>query len=369
MKTDANVIPICNFIKNMIMSVTGIQAFVKLGIKIQEALNREAAQYDGLTKQQINLLLQVKKSGIENGWFTKEMVESAFYGIAEMLNENELKQWLETYLKSIDFDRKPKEVGIIMAGNIPAVGFHDFLCVLLSGNTAVIKTSSDDALLIPSISDLLISIDSSFSERINFIKAPRSKYDAVIATGSNNSARYFEQYFGKYPNIIRKSRTSVAILTGEETEKEIEGLAKDLFTYYGLGCRNVSKLLVTESFDVQRLIDGLIKYSSFLKNNVKYQNNIDYNKSIYIINKIPFLDGGSFLFKEDQSLHSPISVTFYEKFNSLEDIDSYIERNKDEIQCVVSSQISRGVSFGAAQHPKVWDYADKVDTMKFLLEL
>ena len=351
------------------MSVSGVTAFVKLGNQIQEALSREEGKFEGLTKQQINLLLQVKKSGIENGWFTKEMVESAFNGIIKMLDENQLKQWLKFYTNSIDFERKPKEVGVIMAGNIPAVGFHDFLCVLLSGNTAVLKTSSDDALLIPSIAELLISIEASFSERINILKTPRSKYDAVIATGSNNSARYFEQYFGKYPNIIRKSRTSVAILTGEETEQEIKGLAKDLFTYYGLGCRNVSKLLVTENFDVQRLIDGLIKYSGFLKNNGKYQNNIDYNKSIYIINKVPFLDGGTFLLKEDKGLHSPISVTFYERFDTLKDIDNYIEKNNSEIQCVVSPKIQGGLSFGEAQNPKVWDYADKVDTMKFLLEL
>ena len=351
------------------MSASRVKAFVELGSQIQEALSREEGKYEGLTKQQINLLLQVKKSGIENGWFTNDMVQSAFYGIIKMLNENQLRQWLESYVKSIDVENKPKDVGVIMAGNIPAVGFHDFLCVLLSGHKAVVKTSSDDALLIPSIAELLISIDASFSDRIHILKTPLSKYDAVIATGSNNSARYFEQYFGKYPNIIRKSRTSVAILTGEETEQEIEGLAKDLFTYYGLGCRNVSKLLVTGNFNPQELIGALIKECEFLKNNAKYQNNIDYNKSIYIINKVPFLDGGTFLFKEDQSLHSPISVTFYEKFDSIDEIDRYIERNNDEIQCVVSSQICRSVPFGEAQNPKVWDYADKVDTMKFLLEL
>ena len=351
------------------MSVSRVKAFVELGSQIQEALSREEGKYEGLTKQQINLLLQVKKSGMENGWFTNDMVQSAFYGIIKMLNENQLRQWLESYDKSIDVENISKDVGVIMAGNIPAVGFHDFLCVLLSGHKAVVKTSSDDALLIPSIAELLISIDESFSDRIHILQTPRSKYDAVIATGSDNSARYFEQYFGKYPNIIRKSRTSVAILTGEETEQEIEGLAKDLFTYYGLGCRNVSKLLVTGNFDPQKLIGAIIKKSEFLKNNAKYQNNIDYNKSIYIINKVPFLDGGTFLFKEDQSLHSPISVTFYEKFNSIDEIDRYIERNNDEIQCVVSSQICRSVPFGEAQNPKVWDYADKVDTMKFLLEL
>ena len=363
-------IPICNFtIKLFCMSWLGVKVFVELGNQIKEAFNREDGQYEGLTKQQVNLLLQVKKSGIENGWFSKQMVRSAFEGITKMLDEAQLKQWLEPYSQNIAIEKEPKEIGIIMAGNIPAVGFHDLLCVLLSGNTAVIKTSSDDALLIPSIAKLLISIDASLSERITILESSRSKYDAVIATGSNNSARYFEQYFGKYPNIIRKSRTSVAILTGEETEQEIEGLARDLFTYYGLGCRNVSKLLVTNNHDVQKLLDGLIKYSSYLKNNSKYQNNFDYNKSIYIINKVLFLDGGTFLFKEDENLHSPISVTFYQRFKSIDEIESYIERNRDEIQCVVSSQKSRGVVFGEAQNPKVWDYADKVDTMKFLLEL
>ena len=363
-------IPICNFVaKLFFMLASRVKAFVELGSQIHEALSREEGKYEGLTKQQINLLLQVKKSGIENGWFTKDMVQSAFYGIIKMLNENQLRQWLEPYVKSIDVENKSKDVGVIMAGNIPAVGFHDFLCVLLSGNKAVVKTSSDDALLIPSIAELLISIDASFSDRIHILKTPLSKYDAVIATGSNNSARYFEQYFGKYPNIIRKSRTSVAILTGEETEQEIEGLAKDLFTYYGLGCRNVSKLLVTGNFNPQKLIDALIKECEFLKNNGKYQNNIDYNKSIYIINKVPFLDGGTFLLKEDKGLHSPISVTFYETFDSLKAIENYIEENKSQIQCVVSSKVKGSVSFGDAQSPKVWDYADKVDTMKFLLEL
>ncbi len=351
------------------MSTEKLKSFIELGNQINDALTRKESDYEGLSKQQINLLVQIKKAGIENGWFSKEMVDRAFQGIVRMLNEDQLEKWIEPYIKEMNSVNEIKEVGIIMAGNIPAVGFHDLLCVLVSGHKAVVKTSSEDSLLIPGIVDLLISIDNSFSDKVIILKAPRSKYDAVIATGSNNSARYFEQYFGKYPHIIRKSRTSVAVLTGEETKQEISGLAKDLFTYYGLGCRNVSKLLVTKDFDIQKLINELIKHSDHLKSNGKYQNNIDYNKSILIINKEAFLDGGTFLLKEDKSLHSPISVTFYEQFDSINEISEYITTHENEIQCVVSPKIKRGVSFGEAQFPKVSDYADKVDTMQFLLSL
>ncbi|MAW66241.1 MAG: acyl-CoA reductase [Flavobacteriales bacterium] len=346
-----------------------IKSFVELGNQMKEALGREDGEFQGLNKQQINLLLQVRKSGLTNGWFTKKMVSKALDGIMEMLNEKHLEKWLDVYVEEIKKNRQNREVGLIMAGNIPAVGFHDFLCVLISGHTAVVKTSSDDECLIPSIADLLISIDSSFSNKINILSRPRSNYDAVIATGSNNSARYFNQYFGKYPNIIRKSRTSVAVLTGKESDGEISGLAKDMFTYYGLGCRNVSKLLVTKDFDSTKLIDELLKHTDFLKTNGKYQNNIDYNKSIFIINKVSFLDGGTFLLKEDKGLHSPIGVTFYEKFDSMEAVKKYVKENEDEIQCVVSSALDFGVPFGETQTPKVWDYADKIDTLEFLINL
>jgi hypothetical protein len=346
-----------------------VKGFVIFGEKIDEALSRQEGEYEGLTKQQINLLLQIKKSGLKNGWFTKKMVDSSLRGIIMMLDKYNLENWLKPYQEKINKNNNPKEIGLIMAGNIPAVGFHDFLCVIISGHIAVVKTSSDDSLLLPALSELLISIEPSFSSRINILKTPRSKYDAVIATGSNNSARYFKQYFGKYPNIIRKSRTSVAILTGDEKKEDIRGLANDMFSYYGLGCRNVSKLLVTKDFVPEKLIEELLNHTEFLKSNSKYQNNIDYYKSIYIINKTRFLDGGTFLLKEDAKLHSPISVTFYEKFDSLKSIENYLEQNKDELQCVVSPILSEGVGFGEAQLPRVWDYADKVNTMEFLMNL
>jgi len=353
----------------IIMLQTRIKAFVELGKQIQEALAREEGKFEGLSKEQINLLLQIKKSGMSNGWFTNEMVRNAFDGINKMLQDEELNGWLSSYKEKLELANEAKEVGIIMAGNIPAVGFHDFLCVLLSGHKAVVKTSSDDEVLIPAVAEILKSIDSTFENYIEVLNSPRKNYDAVIATGSNNSARYFEQYFGKFPNIIRKSRTSVAVLTGEESEEDIAGLAKDLFTYYGLGCRNVSKLLLVGDYDPKPLIDELLKHDEPLKMNGKYHNNIDYNKSIYIINRVPFLDGGTFLLKEDEGLHSPISVTFYQKFKDLAEVENYIETNHEQIQCVVSPKVKGGVNFGEAQSPKVSDYADKVDTMEFLLNL
>lgn len=344
-----------------------INAFVALGNQIKEALSRAEGKFEGLSKEQINLLLQIKKSGMDNGWFTNEMVRKALNGIVGMLTEDALTKWLANY--KISEVAEVKEVGVIMAGNIPAVGFHDFLCVLLSGHKVIAKTSSEDALLMPAIADMLISIDKDFAYKIEVLTKPRSKYDAVIATGSNNSARYFEQYFGKYPNIIRKSRTSVAVLTGDETPEEIAGLAKDLFTYYGLGCRNISKLLCLKGFDPKLLIDELLKHDQALKMNSKYQNNIDYNKSIYIINRVPFLDGGTFLLKKDEGLHSPISVTFYQEFEDLDAIEQYIKANEENLQCVVAAKLKNAVKFGEAQSPEVWDYADKVDTLEFLIGL
>lgn len=342
-----------------------INAFKQLGVLISNTIEAGEGGMDQLSKAQVNLLLQAKKAGLNNGWFRYDMVMNALGGISNMLDSNTLNEWVSTYTIS---PGSPKEVGIIMAGNIPAVGFHDLLCVLVSGNKAVVKLSSDDECLIPAIVDLLIEVDDSFTDKVEFLTKPLKKFDAVLATGSNNTARYFEQYFGKFPNIIRKSRTSVAIISGDETEEDISGLAKDLFTYFGLGCRNISKLLVKKGIDIEQLMIELSKHEKTLDHS-KYLNNLDYNKSIYIINRVPFLDGGRFLFKEDEGLHSPISVTFFEYYEDDSEVDTFLEKHKNEIQCVIGKKGDGRISFGKAQTPAVHDYADGVDTMEFLLNL
>lgn len=347
---------------------TRIKAFITLGDKIKEALLRAEGDYDGLSKAQISLLVNIKQAGFKNGWFTEKSVRKALNGICEILNEADVIEFASRYIDDLSKLKGGKEIGIIMAGNIPAVGFHDFLCVLLSGNTVVTKMSSDDEVLIPAIAQLLISIEDSFKDKIIISSVPRSTYDAVIATGSNNSARYFEQYFGKYPNIIRKSRTSIAVITGDETPEELVGLGKDIFTYFGLGCRNVSKVYLVGDVDITWLIDALVKEVADLDLS-KYQNNIDYYRSVYLLNKVKFLETKDFLFKEDEGLNSPISVTFFEKVDSISKVEEFIDQNKESIQCVVGAKINNGLAFGEAQNPNIWDFADNIDTMKFLISL
>jgi len=345
-----------------------IKAFVALGNQIEEALLRKEGEYEGLSKAQINLLLNVKQATFKNGWFTELSVRIALKGIVTILKEKGLVDFTSKYINELSTLKGGQDVGIIMAGNIPAVGFHDMFCVLLSGNVMVAKMSSDDEVLLPAIADLLISIDPIFKNQVIFSREPRSVYDAVIATGSNNSARYFEQYFGKYPNIIRKSRTSIAVINGRETAEELKEFSKDLFTYFGLGCRNVSKIFLVGDVDTTWLIDALVKHAVNLDLS-KYQNNLDYYRSVYLLNKVKFLDAGNFLFKEDEGLSSPLSVTFYEKVGSIEEVEFFIQKNKDLVQCVVGSCLESALQFGEAQSPQVDDYADDIDTMKFLIDL
>ena len=345
-----------------------IKAFVTLGTHIKEALLRKESEYEGLSKEQINLLLNIKQASFKNGWFTELSVRTALEGIVKMLQEKYLVDFISKYIHELSVLKGGKDVGIVMAGNIPAVGFHDMFCVLLSGNVMVAKMSSDDEVLLPAIAGLLISIDPIFKDQIIFSKEPRSVYDAVIATGSNNSARYFEQYFGKYPNIIRKSRTSIAVINGKETAVQLKQFSKDIFTYFGLGCRNVSKIFLVGNVDVTWLIDALVKDAKNLDLS-KYQNNLDYYRSVYLLNKVKFLDAGNFLLKEDKGLSSPLSVTFYEKVDSIAEVESFLQENKDSVQCVVGNCLDGALQFGEAQSPQVDDFADDIDTVKFLISL
>lgn len=256
-----------------------------------------------------------------------------------------------------------------MAGNIPGVGFHDLMCVLISGNIAVVKLSSSDSFFSKWLIDRLVQVAPEFENYIQ-IEEMLKGMDAYIATGSDNSARYFNYYFGKYPSIIRANRTSVAILTGDESEAELDKLGWDIFLYFGLGCRNVSKIFVKNINQLQHFLDVMEKYN-WVANNHKYLNNYEYNKSIYLVNRELHLDNGFLLMKESKELVSPIGVLFYEIYQSQAELSELLQANESKIQCVVGDpqKYHGAIKFGEAQYPKPWDYADKVDTMKFLLAL
>lgn len=302
-----------------------------------------------------------------NGWFTPENVALAVAAVAKILTTDSLEKWLNNY--DLKQHLTPKRVGVVMAGNIPLVGFHDFLSVLITGNVLVAKTSKEDNLLIKKLAEILIEIEPSFKDNIIFTERLEN-FDAVIATGSNNTARYFEFYFGKYPNIIRKNRNSVAVLTGNETAADFVNLGKDIFQYFGLGCRNVSKLYVPKGYSFNLFFESILDDYQHVVNNNKYANNYDYNKAVYLLGNNQLLDNNFVLLKEDESLSSPVAVIHYEYYNSLDELKITLEELKENIQCVVSNAEELNTfKLGQAQQPALWDYADGVDTIQFLLEL
>jgi hypothetical protein len=304
------------------------------------------------------------KAASENPWFTEKSIRMAVSNLLPMLSGKTLSQWTSQY----DLNVKPKKIAIVMAGNIPLVGFHDFLCVIISGHSALIKTSSKDNTLIRFIVDQLISIEPRFKDKIEFAERLKG-FDAIIATGSDNTSRYFEYYFGKYPNIIRKNRTSVAVLTGDEDSNDLATLGIDVFSYFGLGCRNVSKLFVPTSFSIVRIFPAWERYNDIINHN-KYCNNYDYQKSILLVAGIPFLDGGYVMLQETENLVSPISVVYYEFYSSANDLASKLDAAQKKIQCIVdNSGVYSKIRFGQAQSPGPADYADQIDTLKFLTSL
>lgn len=300
-----------------------------------------------------------------NAWFTEENVKKSFQSFSEMLNENDLTLWMQ----SIQFSTSPKKVGLILAGNIPMVGFHDVICVLATGNIALIKLSSSDDKLLKVVLNTLVELEPALAAHIIYVER-LSKFDAVIATGSNNSSRYFDFYFSKVPNIIRKNRNSVAVITGHETLEEIENLGNDIFDYFGLGCRNVSKIYIPENYDIANFYKPLEKFEPII-NHFKYNNNYDYNKSIYLVNAAQHFDNGFLLLKEDEQLASPLAVIFYEYYTDLETLNLKLNAQAESIQCVISGAPLnlKTFKFGESQHPKLWDYADNVNTLDFLNDL
>lgn len=305
----------------------------------------------------------------ENLWFTPFHVHASINGICTFLNAEKLEKWLSKY--SISDKNTELKVAVIMAGNIPMVGFHDMLSVLISGHHFIGKLSSKDNQLLDFISKILIEINSEFRELISFQSERlnvQNKFDAIIATGSNNSARYFEAYFGKYQHIIRKNRTSVAVLSGNESKEELIALGKDIFLYFGLGCRNVSKLYVPRGYDFTKLLDCWKNYA-YVGNHSKYANNYDYQRSLLLMNRIEHLDNGFILLCENQSFTSPIGLVNYEFYSEINGLNKTLKLHSDLIQCVVSNELDSSVPLGKAQEPELWDYADNVDTIAFLSNL
>ncbi|MCH6235448.1 acyl-CoA reductase [Cognataquiflexum rubidum] len=303
----------------------------------------------------------------QNNWFSPAQTKNALNALLVFLKKESLENWLSAY--NLPSDNDPKSVGVLMAGNIPAVGFHDLMCVLLTGHRACIKLSSSDQVLILWLIEKLVSIQPKFKSMISVEEMLKNK-DAYIATGSDNSARYFEYYFGKYPNIIRKNRTSVGILDGGESKEDYIKLGLDIFQYYGLGCRNVSKIFVPNREVLISFMDSIEDYSE-IANNHKYFHNYEYNKSILLVNKEDHLDNGFLILQESKGLVSPISVLYYEVYQTIEELNDLVRRVSDKIQC----KLSRGgwfedsLDFGQAQCPTLVDYADGIDTIAFLKTL
>lgn len=327
---------------------TRINAFSELGNRIK-ALSKTGREH------------LYERAGLSNAWFTAASVQKALDGITKFLDSETLRSWTSQYPTAPN----QKIVGIAMAGNIPLVGFHDLLCVLISGHQALVKLSSQDALMEVLI-NWLIEIEPRFATKIK-IEERLNAAEAMIATGSDNTSRYFEYYFRNKPHIIRKNRSSCAVIMGEEPAETLTELGKDVFTYFGLGCRNVAKVFVPEEYTFIKLLDSWAPYIE-ISNHHKYANNYDYQKSILLINQTPFLDNGFVLLTESANLVSPISVVFFERYLDQTDLQHKIQSHGEKLQCIVSANgwYTNSVAFGKGQQPEVWDYADNVDTMKFL---
>lgn len=309
------------------------------------------------------LLNQAKEQAyLRNNWFTPEFVDLALKNIAaSFLQKDKLEKWAAHY--HLDDNITPKKVGIVMAGNLPLVGFHDFLCCFIAGHKSLIKLSSKDEVLLKHLIEKMQSINNDTSSVVAF--AEQLKHcDAYIATGSDNSARYFEYYFGKYPGIIRKNRTSVAVLDGNETAADLLNLADDIHQYFGLGCRSVTKIYVPQGYDFVPLLEALKKYHHFFEHH-KYRNNYDYQLAIYIMNNLYYMTNDSIVLVENKNLFSPIGTLYYEFYSDIESVKISLTENQ-QVQAIIGKNF---ISFGRSQQPSLMDYADGADTMQFLLGL
>ena len=335
-----------------------IEGFKKLGQYIRE-IKAETSEYAPLFEC-------IQKAQHNNGWFTQENCLKALRGWGELLQVGALQEWTSQYNFGLT---APKNVGLILAGNIPLVGFHDVLCVLLCGQNATIKLSTTDPLLIPFLYQKLKEFSPLFENRLHFTQDRLENFNAVIATGSNNAARYFEHYFTKVPHIIRKNRNGIAVLSGEESKEELAGLAQDIVQYFGLGCRSISKVYLPEGYDLNNIFGALYPHA-YLMDSAKYANNYDYNKAVYLMSEFDLLDNGFMLLREHESFGSPVACLHYSFYKDLPSLEKELLEKAEEIQCVSTHlAFPQAVLLGKAQQPALWEYADGVDPISFLLEL
>ena len=342
-----------------------IEAIVKLGDFLGQfqpngIVKKDKVLYNNLFFESFKQ--QIKRAKEFNGCFTVNNILYSFYNWSKLLNNRDLTRWSSSYNLNNNI---LKNVAVIMAGNIPLVGFHDFLSVLISGNNIIVKQSSNDKHFLPLIAKYLEKVEPEFKDKILFTDGKLENFDAVIATGSNNTARYFDYYFGKYPSIIRQNRNSVAILTGDESKEELQNLGEDIFRYFGLGCRSVAKIFVPKNYDFDKLFKEIYQFNDII-NYKKYENNYDYNKAVYLMSQFKIIENGFLMLKEDTGYSSPIASLFYEYYENLEELKQKLQIDKDLIQCIVGN---KGIKFGETQKPQLWDYADDVDTLEFLQNL
>ena len=339
-----------------------ITLFVKLGRFFSDYINNNL---ESLEKNKFDKA--INESILHNSFFSKKNILKSLLSWSNVLTKKSIHNFLSNYL--IKIKKREKKIAIIMAGNIPLVGFHDFFCVIISGNFAVIKLSSKDSHLFKFILSFLVKENPDFSTKFDVVENKLQIFDAVIATGNNISANQFELYFKKYPKIIRKNRHSIAILNGNETKKEIELLANDIFYYYGLGCRNVSKIFIPNNYNLDILFKSFVLWNEVINKN-SYSNNYNYYRAIYLLNKEVFFDNGFVLLKESEKIGSPVGTIYFEYYKSDNQIKEMIKKNNEKIQCIVSNNnYPKTIKFGETQMPNLNDFADDIDTFNFLLKL
>lgn len=343
----------------MIKHTQSIEAFTALGQLFKDYTLRNKRKDDWIE----NIDNAIFKASNQNKWFTKDKLNFCISVWGQTLNKKDISEWLDAYPEPV----KSARLALVLAGNIPLVGLHDVICGLASGCNIEVKLSSNASFMLPLVVDFLISVMPDWLGKVRFADGKLATYDKVIATGSNNTARYFEYYFKKKPHIIRKTRNGVAVLDGNETHEDLVALCQDITQYFGLGCRSVSHLMVPEDYDFNNLFLALYDYKEIIQHNA-YANNYDYNKAVYLMQEQELLENGFMMFKKDEGLNSPIACVHYSTYKDFKELKQRLYKQEEHIQCVVSTALENTLSFGQTQYPRLGDYADHVDTVDFLLK-